>query len=177
MAATRIPPLVFRDCVGEFATGVTVVIAEADEQPAGMTLNSFTSVSLDPLLVLVSLAHGSRTLSAARRSGRFTVSVLHRGQPEVAFDFAERGAAFPARHASRRHHGLLAVEGAAAVLACDLRETLAAGDHDLVVGEVFDIEHRGGDPLLFYRGRFGGMQPDAVVPPDRPIWLDEGSGW
>ncbi len=177
MAAASIPPLVFRDCVGEFATGVTVVIAEADGRPAGMTLNSFTSVSLDPLLVLVSLAHGSRTLAATRRSGEFTVSVLHRGQPEVAFDFAERGAAFPERHCSRRHHGRLAVDRAAAVLACDVVDTVTAGDHDVVVGEVVDIEHRGGDPLVFYRGRFGGMQPDAIVPPDRPIWLDEGSGW
>jgi flavin reductase (DIM6/NTAB) family NADH-FMN oxidoreductase RutF len=177
MAATTIPPLVFRDCVGEFATGVAVVIAEADDRPAGMTLNSFTSVSLDPLLVLVSLAHGSRTLAATAKSGRFTVSVLHRGQPQVALDFAERGAPFPEAHVSRRYHGNLAVTGAAAVLACRVVQTTTAGDHDLVLGEVEEIEHGGGDPLVFYRGRFGGMQPDDVVPADRPIWLDEGSGW
>jgi flavin reductase (DIM6/NTAB) family NADH-FMN oxidoreductase RutF len=177
MATAQIPPLVFRDCVGEFATGVAVVIAEAEGRPAGMTLNSFTSVSLSPLLILVSLAHGSRTLSATHKSGEFTVSVLHRGQPEIAFDFAERGAPFPQRHCSRRHHGRLAVDGAAAVLVCNLFETVTAGDHDLVVGEVVEIEHGGGEPLVFYRGRFGGMQPDQVVPPDRPIWLDEGSGW
>jgi flavin reductase (DIM6/NTAB) family NADH-FMN oxidoreductase RutF len=177
MSASAIPPLVFRDCVGEFATGVTVVIAELDGRPAGMTLNSFTSVSLDPLLVLVSLAHGSRTLHATAQSGRFTVSVLHRGQAEVALDFAERGAPFPERHVARRYHGNLAVTGAAAILACRVVGTTTAGDHDLVVGEVDEIEHGGGEPLVFYRGRFGGMQPDAVVPADRPIWLDEGSGW
>ena len=177
MSSATIPPLVFRDCVGEFATGVTVVIAEHDGQPAGMTLNSFTSVSLDPLLVLVSLAHGSRTLLATTTSGEFTVSVLHRGQPQVAFDFAERGASFASQHVSRRYHGALAVEGAAAILACRVLETVRAGDHDLVLGEVTEIEHGGGEPLVFYRGRFGGMQPDAVVPANRPIWLDEGSGW
>jgi flavin reductase (DIM6/NTAB) family NADH-FMN oxidoreductase RutF len=172
-----IPALVFRDCVGEFATGVTVVTAETDDGPAGMTLNSFTSVSLDPLLVLVSLAHRSRTLVAATKSGRFAVSVLHRGQPQVAIDFAERGAPFPAQHVRRRYDGFLAVEGAAAVLCCNVVETVTTGDHELVVGEVLEIEHSGGDPLVFYRGRFGGMQPDAFVPADHPIWLDEGSGW
>ena len=70
----------FRECVGAFATGVTVVTTHAQGQSAGMTLNSFTSVSLDPLLVLVSLAHATRTLEAIKSSNRFTVNVLHRNQ-------------------------------------------------------------------------------------------------
>ena len=177
MSAAAIPAIAFRDCVGEFVTGVTVVTTEADGEPAGMTLNSFTSVSLRPLLVLVSLGHGSRTLAATAKSGRFAVSILHREQRRVGVDFAERGAPFPAQHVRRRRDGYLAVEGAAAVLCCTVAETIRAGDHDLVLGEVVDIEHGGGEPLVFYRGRFGGMQPDAVVPADRPIWLDEGSGW
>jgi flavin reductase (DIM6/NTAB) family NADH-FMN oxidoreductase RutF len=177
MAATTIPAIVFRDCVGEFATGVTIVTTEVDGEPAGMTLNSFTSVSLDPLLVLVSLGHGSRTLAAMARSGRFAVSILHRGQREVAVDFAERGAAFPLKHVRRRDDGYLVVAGAAAVLCCTVMETVRAGDHDLVLGEVVEIEHGGGEPLVFYRGRFGGMHTDAVVPAGHPISLDEGAGW
>ena len=62
-----------------------------------MTLNSFTSVSLEPLLVLVSLAHGSRTLEKATASQRFAVNILHRRQQDVALDFAKRGAEFPRR--------------------------------------------------------------------------------
>lgn len=177
MGATTIPSVVFRDCVGEFATGVTVVAAEAGGEPAGMTLNSFTSVSLDPLLVLVSLGHGSRTLAATASSGRFSVSILHRGQRDVAVDFAERGAPFPQRHVRRTHEGFLVVEGASAVLGCRVVDTLRAGDHDLVLGEVVEIEHGGGEPLVFYRGRFGGMEADAVVPAGHPISLDEGAGW
>ncbi|HET7354888.1 MAG TPA: flavin reductase family protein [Gaiellaceae bacterium] len=177
MAATTIPAIVFRDCVGEFATGVTIVTAEADGNPAGMTLNSFTSVSLDPLLVLVSLGHGSRTLAALSTNGHFAISILQRGQREVAVDFAERNAPFPLKHVRRRDDGYLVVEGAAAVLCCRVVETVRAGDHDLALGEVVDIEHGGGEPLIFYRGRFGGMHTDAVVPAGHPISLDEGAGW
>src|SRR5205823_12915913 len=74
----------FREVVGAFATGVTVVTSRVGDLHAGMTLNSFTSVSLDPLLVLVSLAHGTRTLEVVHRSGRYAVNVLHRRQRDVA---------------------------------------------------------------------------------------------
>jgi len=168
---------VFRDCLGEFATGVTVVTAEHDGEPAGMTLNAFTSVSLDPLLVLVSLGHGSRTLTAVRQSKRFAVSILHRGQSEAAVDFAARGMPFPAHHVRRTFENFSAVEGAAAVLCCGVTEIVVAGDHDLVIGEVLAIEHRGGEPLVFYRGSLGGMQADSAIPAGHPISLDEGAGW
>jgi flavin reductase (DIM6/NTAB) family NADH-FMN oxidoreductase RutF len=167
----------FRNCVGEFATGVSVVLAEQDGAPAGMTLNSFTSVSLEPLLILVSLGHGSRTLRATDASRRFSVSILHREQRDVALAFAERGAPFPERHVERRRGGYLAVRRATAALFCQVASTLTAGDHDLVLGLVTDFEHGGGEPLLFHRGRFGGLDLDAHVPAGHPIGLHEGSGW
>jgi flavin reductase (DIM6/NTAB) family NADH-FMN oxidoreductase RutF len=167
----------FRGCVGEFATGVTVVTAEHEGISAGMTLNSFTSVSLDPLLVLVSLGHGSRTLHATGASGRFAVSILKRGQQDVALDFSEPGAPFPATHVERDREGFLSVSGAAAVLRCQVERIEAAGDHALVVGEVVSIAHGGGEPLLFHRGRFGGLELDAVVAAGHLIAIDEGAGW
>jgi flavin reductase (DIM6/NTAB) family NADH-FMN oxidoreductase RutF len=167
----------FRDCVGEFATGVTVVTAEHDGLPAGMTLNAFASVSLEPLLVLVSLGHGSRTLRATTASGRFAVSILQREQREVALAFSERGAPFAAGQVERDREGYLTVRGAAAVLRCVVEQVLPAGDHDVVVGEVVSISHGGGEPLVFYRGRFGGMQTDVLVPAGHPIAIDEGAGW
>jgi flavin reductase (DIM6/NTAB) family NADH-FMN oxidoreductase RutF len=167
----------FRDCVGEFATGVTVVIAEHEGEPAGMTLNSFTSVSLEPLLVLVSLGHGSRTLSAVRASERLAISVLHRRQREVAVDFATPGAPFPAKWVRRTHDGFLVVDHSAATLHCGVADVVRAGDHDLVLGAVTGITHQGGEPLVFYRGRFGGLMTDAVVPAGHPIALIEGAGW
>jgi flavin reductase (DIM6/NTAB) family NADH-FMN oxidoreductase RutF len=167
----------FRDCVGEFPTGVAVVIAEHDGVAAGMTLNAFASVSLDPLLVLVSLGHGSRTLWATTESGRFGVSVLRREQAQIALDFSERGAPFPSEHVDRDRDGFITVRGAVAVLRCAVWQILAAGDHDVVLGNVASIAHPGGEPLIFYRGRFGGMQTDSVVPAGHPIAVDEGAGW
>ncbi len=167
----------FRGCVGEFATGVTVVTAEHEALPAGMTLNSFTSVSLEPLLVLVSLGSGSRTLHATSASGRFAVSILSRGQRDVALDFSEAGAPFPAGHVARDREGFLPVSGAAAVLRCHVERIERAGDHALVIGEVVSIAHGGGEPLIFHRGRFGGIELDALVPAGHPIAIDEGAGW
>jgi flavin reductase (DIM6/NTAB) family NADH-FMN oxidoreductase RutF len=174
---SSIPARVFRDSVGEFATGVTVVTADHEGRPAGMTLNSFTSVSLSPLLVLVSLAHGARTLETVRASGRLAISVLHRHQRDVAIAFATPGAPFPYEHVTRTHDGFLVVTGAAATHHCAAKEIIPAGDHDLVLGEVVGISHHGGEPLIFHRGRFGGLLTDALVPPGHPISLDEGAGW
>jgi flavin reductase (DIM6/NTAB) family NADH-FMN oxidoreductase RutF len=167
----------FRGCVGEFATGLTVVAAEHEGRSAGMTLNSFTSVSLDPLLVLVSLGNGSRTLEATSACGRFAVSILNRGQREVALDFSESGAPFASRHVERDGEGFLSVKGATAVLRCHVERIERAGDHALVLGEVVSIAHGGGEPLIFHRGRFGGLELDAYVPAGHPIAIDEGAGW
>lgn len=167
----------FRHCVGSFPTGVCVVTAEHDGQPAGMTLNSFTSVSLDPLLVLVSLGHGARTLDAVRRSGEFAVSMLHRGQRAVAVDFAERGIPFPAGHVRRTGDGHLVVRHALAELLCRVHEIVPAGDHDLVVGEVVAFSSESGEPLVFHAGRFGGVAADATAPAGFADFLDEGIGW
>ena len=167
----------FRGCVGEFATGVAVVTAEHERVPAGMTLNSFTSVSLEPLLVLVSLGISSRTLHATRASGRFAVSILARAQRDVALEFSQPWAPFPLGHVARDREGFLPVADAVAVLRCSVDRIEEAGDHALVLGEVSSIAHGGGEPLVFHRGRFGGFDVDATVPPGHPIGIDEGSGW
>ncbi|HEY3764766.1 MAG TPA: flavin reductase family protein [Gaiellales bacterium] len=166
----------FREVVGAFATGVTVVTSRVGESHAGMTLNSFTSVSLDPLMVLVSLAHGTRTLEMVTRSKRYAVNVLHRRQRDVALAFAKRGAPFPPGFTIVDPAGYVAVMHALAILRCEVVATHAAGDHDLVVGEVVDFEGSGGEPLIFHRGAFGGLDEDALVPSGRVIGI-AGSGW
>lgn len=168
---------IFRDCVGEFATGVAVVIADHADGPAGMTINAFTSVSVDPLLVLVSLARGSRTLAAVHAGERFSVSILRRDQRAIAIDFATPGGTFPARHVVRDASGALVIAGAAAALTCEREEIVRSGDHDVVIGRVVGIAHRGGEPLVFHRGRFGGVDADAIVPPGHPIGIGEGASW
>jgi flavin reductase (DIM6/NTAB) family NADH-FMN oxidoreductase RutF len=174
---TTVPARVFRDAVGEFATGVAVVVVADGDRTAGMTLNSFASVSLDPLLVLIALGHGSRTLSLVAHTGRFSISILHRAQRDVAIDFAAPGAPFPAQHTATTRDGFVVIAGAASTHHCTVRDVIRAGDHDLVLGQVIGITHMGGEPLVFHRGKFGGLATDALVPPGHPIALEEGAGW
>lgn len=162
----------FRDCLGAFATGVCVVIAETSGRPQGMTLNSFASVSLEPPLVLVSLATGTRTLAAVREAGRFAISVLHRRQQDVANAFAKRGAAFPAELALRDPDGYVVVPHSLAILRCRVERVVEAGDHEVVFGEVMHFAGSGGQPLLFHRGVFGGLDADGLVPTGRSIGFE-----
>ncbi len=170
--ATRID---FRDVVGAFATGVTVVTSRFGDSLAGMTLNSFTSVSLDPLLVLVSLAHGTRTLERVQQSGSYAVNILHRSQRDVALAFAKPGAPFPHGHTVIDPAGFVVVRHSLAILRCEVAGVHRAGDHDLVVGEVVNFEGSGGEPLIFHRGAFGGLDEDALVPRGRVIGI--AGGW
>ncbi len=142
-----------------------------------MTLNSFASVSLEPLLVLVALARDSRTLAAVRASQRFSISVLGRSQRQAAIDFATPGGAFPSQHVCRTADGFLVVDDATATHQCVVHALDQVGDHELVLGLVVGITHDGGEPLIFHRSRFGGLEADAFVPPGHPIALYEGAGW
>src|SRR4029079_3107689 len=112
-----------------------------------MTRNSFTSVSLDPLLVLVSLAHATRTLEAVKSSNRFTVHVLHRNHRDVALAFGKAGAPFPEGYTVQDPHGFVVVRHALAILRCEVYGTHVAGDHDLVVAQGIDFEGPGRPPL------------------------------
>jgi flavin reductase (DIM6/NTAB) family NADH-FMN oxidoreductase RutF len=173
-----VPADAFRGAVGEFATGVTVVIAEHAGRCGGMTLNSFTSVSLDPPQVLVSLAHGTRTLDLVESAQRYSISVLQREQRDLAIQFSTAVAEFPMQHTARTYDGFVVVKGAAATLHCDVEQVVRAGDHDLVIGRVVGITHPGGEPLLFQKGRFGGLAVDAAAPAGVGIAVDEeGAGW
>jgi flavin reductase (DIM6/NTAB) family NADH-FMN oxidoreductase RutF len=149
----------FRDCVGTFATGVTVVAVHHEDACAGMTLNSFTSVSLDPLLVCVSLAHGTRTHELVVRARRFAVSILHAGQQDVARAFATPGLPFPRAMTRVEPDRHVVVDGALAALRCDVSQAVTAGDHDLVLGRVTRFEAGVGEPLVFHRGAFGALDP------------------
>jgi|GEM_PF-341109 len=167
----------FRDTVGSFATGVTVVTTHCHGAPQGMTLNSFTSVSLDPLLVLVSLAHGTRTLDGVQASKKMAVNVLHRNQQEIALAFAKRNGEFPTEHAVLDPHGFYSVRHSLAIMRCEVFDIVTAGDHELVIGEVVHFESSPGEPLIFHRGAFGGLDEDALVPRGRVIGISDGEGW
>jgi len=149
-----------RAVAGSFATGVTVVTAAGPDGPAGLTTNAFTSLSLDPALVLVCFDNASRTLPVVRAAGSFGVNVLRAGQEEVAAAFASK-ARHDEKFTAATHtlvHGVPVLDDALAWIACDVRELLPGGDHTIGVGEVVGLHHDpDGEPLVFFRGRYAGV--------------------
>ena len=147
----------FRDAIGHFPTGVTVVTAIGPDGPAGMTTNAITSLSLEPLLLLVCFASGSRTLEVVRTSRRFAVNVLRTGDEDLAAVFASKrvGAEKFADVTHFESHGVPVLDRARAWIACELRELRPAGDHEIGIGEVLGTGiGEAGDPLVFYRGAY-----------------------
>jgi flavin reductase (DIM6/NTAB) family NADH-FMN oxidoreductase RutF len=151
----------FRSVLGHFATGVTVVAAAVDGVPMGLSVNSFTSVSLDPPLVAFSAAKGSSTWPRIRDIGRFTVNVLAEHQEAVSRVFATRGAdKFAGVEWWPAPSGAPVLDGVLAWLDCELADEHPAGDHVLVVGRVRELDVADdGRPLIFYRGGYGRYEP------------------
>jgi 3-hydroxy-9,10-secoandrosta-1,3,5(10)-triene-9,17-dione monooxygenase reductase component len=147
----------FRAVVGHFATGVAVVTADGPEGPAGLTTNAFSSVSLDPLLVLVCIDRGSRTLPVVQAAGRFAVNVLPAGGEELARIFASKTLVGREKFEAVTHrveYGVPVLDEALAWLACDLTELVDAGDHRIALGAVTHAGAREGEPLVFFRGGY-----------------------
>ena len=147
----------FRDVLGRFASGVTVVTGRHEGQPVGLTCQSFASVSLDPPLVLFVLSRSSRAWPLIRESGAFCVNVLASDQAWVSNVMASRGADKFADLAWRPAPGTGSpvLEGILGHVDCTLEAVHPGGDHDVVIGRVVDL--RAGapaDPLLVYRGRY-----------------------
>ncbi|TCO60709.1 3-hydroxy-9,10-secoandrosta-1,3,5(10)-triene-9,17-dione monooxygenase reductase component [Actinocrispum wychmicini] len=155
-----------RRVASSFATGVVVVTTMADDSPVGTTVNSFTTVSLDPALVLVCLQRGSRLLSAIEESGVFAATVLAAEQRWQAQWFANRtrladATAFAGVATGRAPvTGCLVLGEGLAYFDCRVHELLPGGDHAIVLGEVAACGELGpGEPLLFSGGRYVGVDP------------------
>jgi flavin reductase (DIM6/NTAB) family NADH-FMN oxidoreductase RutF len=146
----------FRQVMGRFATGVTVVTTVEKDTVHGMTANGFLSVSLRPPLVLVSLGR-CKMNEMLPRSGRYGVSVLSHEQQHFAAHFAAQKAS-PVEPTFSWHDGIPLLDGALAHLVCRVVDVHRAGDHVLWIGEVEHLDHRDDEPLLFYTGRFGTMR-------------------
>jgi flavin reductase (DIM6/NTAB) family NADH-FMN oxidoreductase RutF len=160
----------FRDALGTFATGVTIVSARADDLVHGMTANGFMSVSLDPALVVVSIATGARMHDILLRAGRYGVSVLARDQEHVSRHFAGRPQS--AEIALLESHGTPLVDGALTHVVAEVVNAHAAGDHTLFIGEVLHFEHRAGEPLIFHSGAYRRL----ITSPEDPTRTDEWTG-
>jgi flavin reductase (DIM6/NTAB) family NADH-FMN oxidoreductase RutF len=147
----------YRDTIGHFATGVTVVTTIGPAGPAGMTTNAVASLSLDPLLLLVCFDRDARTLAVVRESGRFAVNVLRAGDEDLAAVFASKRVARE-KFESVTHteaHGVPVLDDALVWIACELRELVPGGDHVIGIGEVVGMSAAGdGDPLIWFRGGY-----------------------
>lgn len=161
---TTVSPLDLRRACGQFATGVTVVTMQDGTGARGMTANSFTSVSLDPPLILVSVDNRNRTHELLSTGGRFVVNVLGQEHRSWSDRFAGRFGAIQDRFDDVSHRlvdGIPILDGALAVFACRVVAAHPAGDHTLFLGHVEQLERRDdGDPLLFFRGQYGAVHND-----------------
>jgi flavin reductase len=150
----------FRDALGAFASGVTVITTSGRGEPYGMTANAFSSLSLDPPLVLVCVVNGTRGCESIEGNGVFAVNILTQEQEALSRYFASRerprGAAAFADIAHRHVvTGSPVLEGVAAFLDCRLAAQHVAGDHTIFVGEVLALDvDPAASPLLFHRGGY-----------------------
>jgi flavin reductase (DIM6/NTAB) family NADH-FMN oxidoreductase RutF len=152
----EVGPEQFRAVMGHFATGVTVVTANTPAGPVGMTANAVSSLSLEPLLLLVAFDNAARTLPVVRDTGRFGVNVLAAGQEDLARLFASKR---PEREkfagvAHTVHDGIPVLDGVLAWVGCRLERLIPGGDHTIGIGAGAAAEAGRGDPLLWYRGKY-----------------------
>lgn len=147
----------FRDALGCYGTGVTVITTMTENGPAGITANSFASVSLTPPLVLWCLANDSFRYNAFVEARSFAIHIMAEDQIEMAQRFARDGLDFSHCDWSEGLNGVPTLTNALARFDCQLQQQHTAGDHEIIVGEVLQAMHRPGKGLMFKRGQFGGF--------------------
>jgi 3-hydroxy-9,10-secoandrosta-1,3,5(10)-triene-9,17-dione monooxygenase reductase component len=154
----------FKDAMSRFTTGVTVISGIDDGQPVGFTCQSFVSLSIDPPFIAVAPARTSTSWPRIARAGSFCVNVLGDHQEDLGRTFAVSGgnkfegvAWHPAPVS-----GSPVIDGSLAWVDCNVELVHDAGDHELIIGKVLDLDTAEGSPLLFFRGNFA-----TVAPPTR----------
>lgn len=167
VSASKIDPKEFRRACGKFATGVTIVtVKSADGAPHGLTVNSFTSVSLNPPLVLVCVDHRVRMLEHFLKRGYYGVNILAGQQQALSSQFARSGInRFGDVEWYEGRTGVPLLPGVLATLECKLIQSTPAGDHVILLGEVRHLELREGSPLAYFGGAYAEVQPADLQPP------------
>jgi flavin reductase (DIM6/NTAB) family NADH-FMN oxidoreductase RutF len=164
MASASLSPEIFRRVMGSFPTGVTVVTVEREPGKVhGMTANSFTSVSLDPLLILVCVDQNAQLLSFLKVQRRFGVNILCSNQQALSEHFAKP---HPPPEEERElnvqfewtQSGIPLLGGALGHVACNVAAQYMAGDHTIFIGEVESLHEGDGEPLLYHRRKYRELQ-------------------
>ncbi len=156
MPHADVDPAEFRQLCGHFATGVVIITAlGADGQPAGMTANSFASVSLTPPLISVNVDHTADMHDILRGTTQFAINVLHSGQEALSRRFAgNTSGRFDGIGYKLEDRGFVLLDGVVATIACEAHSSFEAGDHTIHVGRVVGGTVATGRPLLYYRGGY-----------------------
>jgi flavin reductase (DIM6/NTAB) family NADH-FMN oxidoreductase RutF len=158
--AASIDKAEFRSTLGHFASGLVVVTAMHEGKPAGLTCQSFFSLSLDPPLVALAPGKSSKSWPNVAEAGHFCANILAADQEALARSFADSGSdKFAGVGWSARPDGSPRLHGALAWIDCEIDSVQDAGDHHLVVARVVGLESGSGQPLVFYRGGFGRFEP------------------
>ena len=143
----------FRNAMGKFATGVTVVAVEVEDSVHGMTANAFMSVSLSPKLVVVSISERAQILGKINQSGKFSVNILSSSQQDLSMIFA--GQQKNQQEVKFERLGEVPVlAGAVAQIACEVSAAHVEGDHTLFIGRVTDIHIEDLEPLIYFSGKY-----------------------
>jgi len=158
LPSTAIEPLSFREALGHYASGITVITSHLDNEPIGFTCQSFYSVSMNPPLVSFSVMSSSASYPRIRQAGRFAVNILSGEQAKLSNQFARRG--------TDKWHGVEwqesplgnpIIAGSLYWLDCEIHAEHAAGDHLIVIGEVKALnlqEAAATQPLLYFKGQY-----------------------
>ena len=155
---TEADPRAFRDALGRFGTGVTVVTCETGSGPMGITANSFSSLSLDPPLVLWAPAKSSSRYPFYIAATHFAIHVLGEEQRDLCAGFARNGDIFDTLSWREGAHKTPLIEGCLSRFECRQVAVHDAGDHSIVVGQVTHVTTREGRPLLFQNGQYGSFR-------------------
>ncbi|HEU4343559.1 MAG TPA: flavin reductase family protein [Candidatus Binatia bacterium] len=151
-----------RRVLGHFATGVTVITTkDIQGAPFGLTANAFTSLSLNPPLVLICVDKAAQCYSCFAASNVFTVNFLREDQEEISRRFATKGVdKFAGLKWHEGANGAAVLEGAIGYLECKIVQSYEGGDHTIIVGEVVNAAASGDRPLLFFQGKYQRL-PDS----------------
>jgi flavin reductase (DIM6/NTAB) family NADH-FMN oxidoreductase RutF len=152
----------FRDVIGHFATGVTIVTAREADVDFGVTVSAISSLSLEPPMLLVCLNRSSRTQGVISRTGAFAVNILESGQADLARLFAtSRDDKFSEVELARGDLGHPLLAGALAHVECEVDEEATGGTHAVFLAKVRRAVRYDGEPLLYYRGQLGWAGAEA----------------